>query len=528
MSKHFGSGSDLNNKVVSGIATLLDNVATTLGPRGRNVILQPAGSAPVITKDGVTVASFVDLEDPIENAAVQIVKQASARSNSDAGDGTTTATVLACSMVKNAQTYLSTGASPVELKRGVDKAVAIICERLQEQAMPIRSKEDIEHVASISANNDRTLGNLIATAVDSAGKDGSVTVEEARSVETSLDLLEGFRMPSGYLAGAFINDERRNLVRYDNPIIMVTDHKLERVDELLPVLEIADRSSRPLIIVADEVEGQALAALIMNAVRRKEVNSGIKVAAVKAPRYGEDRANIMADLSLAIGATFITHLSGLSPADVTMEMLGTAKTIEITKGNTTIVGGAGSFSEIDEKITALKAELSQTEDLHGCTVIQERITRLASGVAIIRVGAATEVEMTEKRHRIEDALEAVKSAQMEGVLPGGGVALLRAVKDLEIETDNEIQNYGVQLVKTSVEAPIRWMAKNAGLSPDLIVASVLKETGNVGYNFASDTIENMVEAGVLDPAKVTRCALQNAASVATTLFTTSHAIVQKN
>lgn len=528
MSKHFGSGSDLNNKVVSGISTLLDNVATTLGPRGRNVILQPAGTMPIITKDGVTVASFVDLEDPIENAAVQIVKQASARSNSDAGDGTTTATVLACSMVKNAQTYLSTGISPVELKRGVDRAVEAVVERLSEMATPVRSKEDIENVAAISANNDRVLGRLIATAVDSAGKDGSVTVEEARSVVTSLDLLEGFRLPSGYLANAFITDSRRNLVRYDNPLIMVTDHKLERVDELLPVLEIADRSSRPLIIIADEIEGQALAALIMNAVRRKEVNSGIKVAAVKAPRYGEDRANIMADLSLATGATFVTHLSGIHPQEVTMEMLGTAKSIEITKNSTTLVGGAGSFSEIDEKITALKAELTQTDDLHACSVLQERITRLASGVAIIRVGAATEVEMTEKRHRIEDALEAVRSAQQEGVLPGGGIALLRASDGLEVFCDNETQALGVQLVKKAVEAPIRWMALNAGLSPDLIVSSVLSEEGNLGYNFAHDKMEDMVSAGVLDPAKVTRCALQNAASVATTLFTTSHAIVQKN
>ena len=528
MTKHFNSGPCLNSQVVTGVSKLLDAVSTTLGPKGRNVILQPAGSAPVITKDGVTVANFIELEDPFENAAVQVIKQAAAKSNSDAGDGTTTATVLACSMAQQAQVYLSTGVSPVELKRGVDKAVEAICNNIAEIARPIQSKEDIQHVATISANNDKTLGSLIATAVDSAGKDGSVTVEEARSVETSLDLLEGFRIPSGYLAGAFVTDERRNLVKYDNPLIMITDYKLERVDELLPVLEIADRSNRPLIVLADEIEGQALAALIMNAVRRKEVNSGIKVAAIKAPRYGEDRANIMADLALATGATFITHSSGLSPRDVVMEMLGTAQTIEVTKASSVVVGGAGSASEVDNRITSLKAELSQTEDLYSCGVIQERITRLASGVAIIRVGAATEVEMTEKRHRVEDALEAVRSAQMEGVVPGGGVALIRATKGLTIETDNPEQAYGVELVKKAVFAPLRLMAQNAGLSPDIIQANVEAESGNVGFNFATGVVEDMTQAGVLDPAKVTRCALQNAASVATTLFTTSHAIIQQN
>ncbi len=528
MTKYFNSGPGLNRSVVAGVTTLLENVATTLGPRGRNVILQPEGSTPIITKDGVTVATFLELEDPFENAAVQVIKQAAAQTNSEAGDGTTTATVLACSMVRQAQVYLSAGASPIELKRGVDKTVSVICENLAELARPIRSKEDIEHVATISANNDRTLGSLIATAVDSAGKDGSVTVEEARSVETSLDLLEGFRVDSGYLAGAFVTDSRRNLVRYENPIIMITDYKLERIDELLPVLEVADRSGRPLIVVADEIEGQALAALIMNAVRRKEMNSGIRVAAIKAPRYGEDRANILGDMALATGATFITQSSDTSPAEITMDMLGTAQTIEITKSNTIIVGGAGNALAVDERITSLKAELSQTEDLYSCGVVQERITRLASGVAIIRVGAATEIEMTEKRHRIEDALEAVRSAQMEGVVPGGGVALIRSVQNIEVETDNAEQAYGVELVKKAVLAPLRRMASNAGLSPDLVQADVLGASGLQGVDFTTGNVVDMMDAGILDPAKVTRCALQNAASVATTLFTTSHAIIQKN
>ena len=350
MPRQFCKGTELNKKILAGVNLLADYTAATLGPRGRNVILKTENGNPMITKDGVTVANHVDLEDPFENVGAQIIKQVSAQTNTSAGDGTTTATVLARAILNQSQRYLVAGMSPIELQRGINLAVDGIVTNLKDMAQPIRSKDDIAHIATISANNDRTLGNIVATAVDSVGKDGSVTVEEARSLETSLDLIEGFRFSSGFTATAFINDQRRRHVRYENPLIMVTDAKIERVDEILPVLEIADRSTRPLIIVADEVEGQALAALIMNAVRRQEMNSGIKVASIKAPRYGEDRANIMQDLALSVGATYISQIDAMSPADVTLEHLGTCKTIEVTKGSTTIAGGAGDYSKIEEKI----------------------------------------------------------------------------------------------------------------------------------------------------------------------------------
>jgi len=525
LSKHYCKGTDLNKKILTGVNLLADYTAATLGPRGRNVILKTPSGTPVITKDGVTVANHIDLEDPFENVGVQIIKQASAQTNASAGDGTTTATVLARAILNQSQRYIASGMSPIELNRGMALAVDGIVENLKTMAQPIKSKEDIEHVASISANNDRTLGNLVATAVDSVGKDGSVTVEEARSLETSLDLIEGFRFASGYTAAAFVTDKRRNCVRYENPLIMITDSKIERVDEILPALEIADRSSRPLIIVAEEIEGQALAALIMNAVRRQEMNSGIKVAAVKAPRYGEDRRNIMQDLALSVGATFLAVVDGVAPSDVTIEHMGSSKTIEITKGGTTIVGGTGDFAKVEEKIEDLKAELSETESLYECEKIQDRITRLASGVAVIRVGAATEIEMTEKRHRIEDALEAVRSAQQEGIVPGGGVALIRAADGLSLDAPNEEQRCGIEVIKNSVFAPLRQMAMNAGESPDLICEKVLASSYEMGWDFYAGSMAKMVETGVIDPVKVTRCALQNAVSAAGTLLTTSHAIV---
>ncbi len=523
--RQFCKGTELNKKILAGVNLLADYTAATLGPRGRNVILKTESGNPVITKDGVTVASHVDLEDPFENVGAQVIKQVSAQTNTSAGDGTTTATVLARAILNQSQRYLVAGMSPIELQRGINLAVEGIVINLREMARPIRSKEDIAHVATISANNDRVLGSIVATAVDSVGKDGSVTVEEARSLETSLDLIEGFRFSSGYTATAFITDPRRRQVRYENPLIMVTDAKIERVDEILPVLEIADRSSRPLIIVADEIEGQALAALIMNAVRRQEMNSGIKVAAVKAPRYGEDRTSIMQDLALSVGATYVSQIDAISPSDVKLEHLGTCKTIEVTKGSTTIAGGAGDFAKIEEKIEDLKSELKETEDLHTCEKIQERITRLASGVAVIKVGAATEIEMTEKRHRIEDALEAVRSAQQEGIVVGGGVALIRAADNLTLDAPTDEQRAGIEIVKNAVFAPLQQMANNAGQSADLVTERVLAGTGDEGWDFYAGVMCSLFDAGVIDPVKVTRCALQNAASAAGTLLTTSHAVV---
>jgi len=478
-------------------------------------------SNPIITKDGVTVANFVDFENPFENAAAQIVKQAASQTNSMAGDGTTTSIVLARSILNNSQKYLAAGASPVDLKRGMDKAVMGIIGNLKEMSHPISSSEDIEHIATISANGDESIGRMIAMAVDQAGKDGAITIEEGRAMQTTLDVVEGFRFDAGYFAAAFATNEKKGTVEYDNALILVTDYKINSVQEILPVLEIVSREGRPFVIVAEEVEGQALAAIIMNSVR-----GTMRVAAAKAPRYGQERRNILKDLCISVGATFVSRESGIKLSNVELQHLGDCKKIEITKNFTTIVDGTGNFEEIEKRIEALKLEIKQTSDLHECERIQERITRLASGVAIISVGAPTEIEMIEKKHRIEDALEAVKSAQEEGIIPGGGVALLKASKGLNIKTDNEDQKLGVEIIIQAVRAPIRQMAKNAGRSPDIILQATAKTRGNRGYDFTKDKIVDMIENGIIDPVKVTRVALQNSTSVASTIITTNFAIVE--
>jgi len=513
----------LSQKVLDGVNKLADNVAATLGPKGRNVILHEKGKDPIITKDGVTVSAFVHLDDEFENAAAQILKQATSQTNTMAGDGTTTATVLSRAILNKAQRYITAGASPVELKRGIDLAVEALVRDLETNANHIETLDDVENIATISANNDRTIGKLIATAVDKAGKDGSITIEDSRTVETSLDVIEGFRVEAGYAASAFVTDERRGAVQYDTPLLLITDNRIDAVDQILPALEIVSRDGRPLVIVAEEIEGQALAALIMNTVR-----GSMKIAAVKAPFYGERRRNILADLALSTGAEFISADGTRRLKDVQLQDFGQCRSIDITKTSTTVIGGKGDFEEIDRRIDLLKAELAETEDIRECDKIQERITKLASGVAVIKVGAATEVEMIEKKHRIEDALEAVKSAQQEGIVAGGGVALVRASNntDLQIDAENEDQFFGIEIVREAVKAPLRQMALNCGLSPDLVLARVEAAEGSVGYNFRTDEMVDMLETGVIDPAKVTRTALQNAASAAGTLITTSHAIVE--
>jgi len=406
----FESRAELNAKVLRGVNLLADNVAATLGPKGRNVILHEKGKTPFITKDGVTVSAFVHCDDEFENAAVQIIKQATSQTNSMAGDGTTTATVLARAILVESQRYITAGASPIELKRGIDAAVEHVVRRLKSAAIHIETLDDVENIATISANNDRMIGKLIATAVDKAGKDGSITIEESRTVDTNLDIIEGFRLEAGYAASAFVTDERRGAVHYDSPLLLITDNKIDSVDQILPVLEIVSRDGRPLIIVAEDIEGQALAALIMNTVR-----GTMKIAAVKAPFYGARRRSILADLALSTGAEYISRDSQVRMQDIKLQHFGQCRSIDITKTNTTVIGGKGDFGEIDKKIKLLKIELQSVDDLLECDKIQERITKLASGVAVINVGAQTEVEMIEKKHRIEDALEAVKSAQQEGI-----------------------------------------------------------------------------------------------------------------
>jgi len=522
LTKHYSSGSDMNQKILNGINILADNVASTLGPRGRNVILQEKSKRPIITKDGVTVAEFVDLEDPIENAGAQIIKQAAMQTNLDAGDGTTTATVLSRAILTKAQKYISSGVPPIELQRGIEKAVEVVISNLKEVAQPISCEEDIAHVATISANNDKTIGNLIGRAVSAAGKDGAITVEEARSHQTSLDLVEGFRMDAGYAATAFITDERRRAATYDNPLLLVTDEKIEHVQDIMGILELSAREARPVVFISTEVEGQALAAMIMNAIK-----GTLKIAAVKAPRYGEERQNILKDLAISTGASFISRSQGRKLSEVKLTDFGTAARIDITRSQTTIVGGEGDQDLIDERVEELKSDLIREENMHECEKIQDRIARLSSGIAIIRIGAATEIEMVEKKHRVEDALEAVRSAQMEGIITGGGTALIRATVNLEVDVDNDDQMLGVEIVKEAVQAPLRQMALNAGRSPDIVCNTVLNLEGNIGYNFLTDEVEDLLEAGVIDPVKVTTTALQNAASVSGTLLTTNCAVIEK-
>ncbi len=521
MSKEYCSQTELHKKILEGVNILADNVASTLGPRGRNVILQQKGARPITTKDGVTVAKFVELDDPMQNVGAQILKQASEQTNSKAGDGTTTSTVLARAILQQAQRYLTAGVSPIELKRGIDKAVVAMIEKLKELASPISSEEDIAHIATISANGDETIGKLLSMAVDQAGKDGAISIEEARSVETSLDVVEGFIFDSGYLAGAFITDERRGTVVYDDPLLLITDHKIENVEEILPILEIVAREGRPFIIVAENVEGQALAALIMNAAR-----GTMKVAAIKAPRYGEERRAMLHDLALSTGSTYVSRVSGMKLKDVKLENLGSASKIESYKNKTTIAGGKGDWEKIEERIEKYKEELNQTDSIHECERIQERITKLASGIAVIRVGAATEIEMIEKKHRIEDALEAVRSAQLEGIVPGGGTALLWAARGLDVDVEAEDQRLGVEIVRRAIEGPVRQMAMNADTSPDLVINAIEQEEFGYGWDFANNVLTNLMTDGIIDPVKVTRCALQNAASVAGALITSNHAIIE--
>ena len=529
MSRKYDSNHSLQQKILEGIDILADNVASTMGPRGRNVILHQKGKSPFITKDGVTVARFIELEDPFQNVGVQILKQASEQTNNVAGDGTTTATVLSRAILKHAQKYIIAGSSPIEIKRGIDKAVEDVVVYLADNAKPIMREEDIAHIATISSNGDTAIGEMVATAVDRVGKDGSITIEEARSVECSLSVLEGFRFDSGYISPQFVTDERRALVKYDDLLILVTDAKIESVDEVLPVLEVVAREGRPFLIVAEDIEGQALAALIMNAIR-----GTMKIAAVKAPRYGEERRSILKDLAISVGATFISRESGMSLRDTKLQHLGTAKNIEVTKRTTTIVDGGGDYESVEQKIEDLKGELKSTESLSECEKIQERITRLASGIAVIYVGAPTEVEMIEKKHRLEDALEAVRSAQEEGVVAGGGTTLVGAALHLDkSRAANEDQAYGYDIIAKALKEPFRQMAINAGYSSDLILADIeagwhvaKDETLSLGYNFATGEFVNMYEEGIIDPAKVTRVALQNAASVASSLILANYAVIE--
>ena len=523
MSREYDNNQSLQQKIMNGVNVLADNVASTLGPRGRNVLLQEKGKAPFVTKDGVTVAHFVALEDPIENAAVQVARQAAIETNETAGDGTTTSTILARAILQESQKHIAAGAAPVELQRGIADTVREICDKLSAQSTPVTSIDDIKHIATISANNDSTIGDLVAMAIDKVGQDGSITIEESRSLDTSIDIEEGFKVPSGVAASAFITDERRSVMSYDEPLVLVTDHKIDAVEPILPILEMIAREGRPLIIVAEDIEGQALAALIMNAMR-----GTLKVAAIKAPFYGNERRDTLSDLAASIGATFITRESGIKLNDVQLKHLGSAKSVEGNKYVTTFVGGNADFEEIEKRIESLKSDIRSCDDMQAAELMQGRIVRLVSGVAVIKVGGATQVEMIEKKHRVEDALEAVRSAQDEGIVGGGGTALLRASQDLVVTGSDPHgdQSYGVTIVVNACRAPITQMALNAGLSPDIIIDKVLTSDHGNGWDFRNNSLTNMISSGIIDPVKVTKTALQNASSCAGTLITTNYGIIQ--
>ena len=524
MNKLCLSADPLQEKLSKGINDLADCVSVTLGPRGRNVMLRNEPSRAVITKDGVTVARFFTANDPFEDAAASILKEVAENTNSSAGDGTTTSTVLARALYNEAQKYVRGGHDPLEIKRGIETAALQVIENIKEAAVPVESYEDIENVATVSANNDTAIGKLIATAADQAGDNGLVTVREGRSEETKLTMVEGFRFDAGYAAQAFITNERKHVVEYKDPLILITDQKIEHVQQILPILEQVAREDAPLVIVADAVEGQALAALIMNTVR-----GTMKVAACKAPRFGKERRQILSDMALATGATLITRSSKVTLENAKLTNLGRCKSIDIEKNSTIMVDGAGSWEDIEARIESLKAEIKQTDNFKEAKVLQERVARLMSGIAIVEVGAPSEVEMIEKKHRIEDALEAVKSAQELGLVPGGGAALLLS-RDLKVKTSTAAEQFGVDSLLKTLEAPARQMAANCGLSDDLVVQAILtrikkKKSNRLGYNFLEERVVDMFEAGIIDPAKVTITALKNAVSVVTTLLTTSTCLI---
>jgi len=522
MTTQLSHGPELRNKVLDGVNTLADYVATTLGPKGQNVLIHQKDKRPFVTKDGVTVAQNVNFEDPHMNAGAEVVKQVSSMTNAEAGDGTTTSTVLAREILNQANKYIASGTSPIEIKRGLEQCLDEAIGVIEEISEPISSADDVKHIATISANNDEVIGNLVATAVDKVGKNGSITIEAARSLETSLDLVEGFRFDSGYAATAFVTDERRAVCHYEQPMFLITDSKIEQVGQILPALEIAARESRPFVIVAEEIEGQALAALIMNTMR-----GSMKVAAIKAPRYGEERRAIMSDLSISTGAKFFQQSMGHKLTEVSLTDFGKAASVEITKNMTTVVDGEGDYEKVDETIEKIKVEIQQTDDIHEAERLQDRVTRLSSGVAIIRVGASSEVEMIEKKHRIEDALEAVRSAQQEGIVPGGGMTLLRVSNSINPNFATEEQSCALSIFKRALESPLKTMATNAGLSPEVTMIRVQELSGFDGINFANGNVQDLKQVGVLDPAKVTRCALKNAVSVAGTLLLTNHSIVHQ-
>jgi len=506
-----------------GVDALANAVKVTLGPKGRNVIIGKSFGGPNVTKDGVTVAKEIELKDPLENMGAQMVKEVASKTNDLAGDGTTTATVLAQAIVKEGLKNVAAGANPMDLKRGIDKAVEAIVADLGKQAKVVGSdSEKIKQIASISANNDEVIGELIATAFGKVGKEGVITVEEAKGTDTYVDVVEGMQFDRGYLSPYFVTNPEKMNVELENPYILLYDKKVSSLKELLPVLEPVAQSGKPLLIIAEDVDGEALSTLVVNKLR-----GALKIAAVKAPGFGDRRKAMLEDIAILTGGTVIAEESGYTLENATLEMLGTAEKITIDKDNTTIVNGAGDADLIKNRVNQIKSQMETTTSDYDKEKLQERLAKLAGGVAVLYVGAASEVEMKEKKDRVDDALHATRAAVEEGIVAGGGVALLRAKSALAaIKADNADEATGIQIVFRAVESPLRTIVENAGLEGSVVVAKVSEGTGDFGYNAKTDEYVDMLKAGIIDPKKVTRVALENAASVAGMILTTECALVE--
>ena len=501
--------------VLKGVDKLANAVKITLGPKGRNVVIDKKWGSPMITKDGVTVAKEIELEDSFENMGAQMVKEVASKTSDVAGDGTTTATVLAQAIFREGSKNVAAGANPMELKRGVEKAVEVVLEELKKMSIPVKGKKEISQVGSVSANNDTIIGDLIAEAMDKVGKDGVITVEEAKSMETSLDIVEGMQFDRGYLSPYFVTNAERMEVELEDPYILIHEKKISSLQEVLPLLEKIAQTGKPFLIIAEEVEGEALATIVVNKLR-----GTLKGAAIKAPGYGDRRKAMLDDIAVLTGGKAITEDLGIKLEKVSIDDLGRAKKIIIDKDNTTIIEGAGKKSAIEGRVKQIRVQIEETTSDYDREKLQERLAKIAGGVAVIHVGAATETEMKEKKARIEDAMHATKAAAEEGIVPGGGVALLRCIPALEKLNFKGDFQVGVNLVKRALEEPIRQIVNNAGWEGSVVVEKVKNEKTNVGFNAATEEYEDLVKAGIIDPTKVTRYALQNAASIASLLLTT--------
>jgi len=509
-------------RMLKGVDTLANAVKVTLGPKGRNVVLDKSFGAPAITKDGVSVAKEIELEDKFENMGAQMLKEVASKTSDIAGDGTTTATVLAQSLVKEGLKLVAAGVNPMDLKRGIDKAVLKAVDALKKISKPCSDSKSIEQVGTISANTDKKVGSIIAKAMSKVGAEGVITVEEGKGFEDELDVVEGMEFDRGYLSPYFATNQDNMTAELETPYILIVDKKITNIRDLLSTLESVAKSSKPLLIVAEDVEGEALATLVVNNIR-----GIVKVAAVKAPGFGDRRKAMLEDIAILTGATVISEEVGLNLDAIKMEHLGSASRVQITKDNTTIIDGSGQSSNIDARVSQIKKQIDEVTSDYDREKLQERLAKLAGGVAVIRVGAVTEVEMKEKKARVDDALHATRAAVQEGVVPGGGTALLRAKEDINsLKGDNEDQNHGIGLMCRAMESPLRQIVKNAGCEDSIIVEKVRLNSGNFGYNAANGTYGDMIEMGILDPTKVTRSALQNAASIAGLMITTEAMVAE--